>query len=124
MSMIRLPLLAAVVVTATFTSSARAGQPEVLAAQGPAIREGDPEVTASGGDQHRHQTYSIGPVLGYQLFIRRGLHAHLYLRYWPNVATSLEGNEITVAGPNGPVGHRAHDFKLFTNVSIGWAFDG
>jgi hypothetical protein len=53
----------------------------------------------------------------------RGLHANFYLRYWPNVASTLDGDQLTLDGPNGPLLHKAHDFKLFANASIGWAFD-
>jgi hypothetical protein len=81
------------------------------------------EVSAPGGEEHRYQTYSIGPVIGYKFFIWRGLHANLYFRYWPNVATSLDNDEVTLSGAGGPVVHKAHDFKLFANASIGWAFD-
>ena len=62
-------------------------------------------------------------VLGYKLFIWRGLHANAYLRYWPNVATTLDDDRLVLDGPGGPIVHRAHDFKLFANVSLGWAFD-
>jgi|tagenome__1003787_1003787.scaffolds.fasta_scaffold20599075_1 hypothetical protein len=81
------------------------------------------EVTSPSGDQQRYQTYSIGPVLGYKLFIWRGLHANFYLRYWPNVATSLTDDQVVLAGTNGPIVHHAHEFNVFANVSLGWAFD-
>jgi hypothetical protein len=81
------------------------------------------EVSTPTGDQRKYNTYSIGPVLGYKLFIWRGLHLNAYLRYWPNVATTLDDNQVTLQGPTGPVTHKAHDFGLFANVSVGWAFD-
>jgi len=81
------------------------------------------EVNAPGGPVSSYQTYSIGPVLGYKAFIYKGLYTDLYLRYWPNVASSLEDNKIALQGSDGTVIHNAHDFGVFANVSIGYAFD-
>jgi hypothetical protein len=81
------------------------------------------EVSTATGDGSKYSTYSIGPVLGYKLFIWRGLHLNAYLRYWPNVATSLDDNQVALQGPDGTITHKAHDFGLFGNVSLGWAFD-
>jgi len=78
-------------------------------------------VSDPSGDSASYQTYSVGPVLGYKLFVWRGLYANAFLRYWPNVATSLEDGKV-VLGPNGTV-HEAHSFDFFANVSLGWAFD-
>jgi hypothetical protein len=81
------------------------------------------EVSAPGGAVSSYQTYSIGPVLGYKAFIWKGLFADAYLRYWPNIATSLPDNKIALAGNDGAVSHGAHDFGVFANVSLGYAFD-
>jgi len=81
------------------------------------------EVNAPGGPVSSYQTYSIGPVLGYKLFIWKGIFANAYLRYWPNIATSLPDNKIALAGTDGTVTHSAHDFEVFGNVSVGYAFD-
>jgi hypothetical protein len=81
------------------------------------------EVSTPAQDEAGYLTYSIGPVVGYKLFIWRGLHANVYARYWPNVASSLENDEVTLEAGNGPVVHSAHSFDLFANVSLGWAFD-
>jgi hypothetical protein len=81
------------------------------------------EVSAPGGPVAGYQTYSVGPVLGYKLFVWKGLFANVYARYWPNVATSLDGNKIALAGTSGTVTHDAHDFGVFANVSIGYAID-
>jgi hypothetical protein len=81
------------------------------------------EVNAPGGPVSSYQTYSIGPVLGYKAFLYKGLYADLYLRYWPNVASSLEDNKIALQGSDGTVIHGAHDFGVFANVSIGYVFD-
>ena len=81
------------------------------------------EVNAPGGPAASYQTYSIGPVLGYKAFIWKGLFANGYARYWPNVASTLTDDKIALAGSAGSVTHNAHDFGVFANVSIGYAFD-
>ncbi len=81
------------------------------------------EVNAPAGPVSSYQTYSIGPVLGYKAFIWKGLYANGYARYWPNVASTLTRNEIALQGSEGTVTHHAHDYGLFANVSIGYAFD-
>jgi len=81
------------------------------------------DVNAPGGPIASYQTYSIGPVLGYKVFVWKGLYANAYARYWPNVASTLGDNKIALSGTKGTVSHAAHDFGLFANVSIGYAFD-
>lgn len=81
------------------------------------------EVSNEQGFESRYSTFSIGPVVGYKLFVWRGLYLDLYARYWPNVATTLNGNQVSYAGREGTSIHHAHEFGLFGNVSIGWAFD-
>ena len=81
------------------------------------------EVNAPAGPVTSYQTYSVGPVLGYKLFVYEGLFADVYARYWPNVASTLANNEVALRGANGTVEHSAHDFNVFANVSIGYAFD-
>jgi len=81
------------------------------------------EVSAPNGPTASYQTYSIGPVLGYKFFVWRGLHVNAYLRYWPNVASSLQGDKIALRSGATVVQHDAHDFGLFANVSVGYAFD-
>jgi hypothetical protein len=81
------------------------------------------EVNAPGGPVSTYQTYSIGPVLGYKFFVFKGVFVNAYLRYWPNIATSLPDNKIALAGTDGTVTHNAHDFEVFGNVSVGYAFD-
>jgi hypothetical protein len=80
------------------------------------------DVNAPGGRTSSYRTYSIGPVLGYKYYIWKGLYADAYGRYWPNVATSLDGGKIALDGNNGTVEHTAHDFGLFANVSVGYMF--
>jgi len=79
------------------------------------------EVNAPGGPVSSYHTLSVGPVLGYKLSIWKGLYANAFLRYWPNVATTLHGDQIALQG-NGTVTHTAHDFGSFANVAIGYTF--
>jgi hypothetical protein len=81
------------------------------------------EVSAPEGGSTAYQTYSIGPVLGYKFFVWRGLHVNAYLRYWPNVATSLDGGKVALQKGASTVTHEAHDLGVFANVSVGYAFD-
>jgi hypothetical protein len=81
------------------------------------------EVSAPNGPTASYQTYSIGPVLGYKFFVWRGLHVNAYLRYWPNVASSLDSNKIALRSGANVVQHDAHDFGFFANVSVGYAFN-
>jgi hypothetical protein len=81
------------------------------------------EVNAPGGATVGYQTYTVGPVLGYKFFAWRGLHANLYLRYWPTVATSLDEGRVELQGKNGTVTHDAHALDFFANVSLGYAFN-
>lgn len=80
-------------------------------------------VSAPGGPVSSYQTYSVGPVLGYKAFIWKGLYANGCARWWPNVASSLSDGKTTLDGNAGSVTHQAHDFGVFANVSIGYAFD-
>lgn len=81
------------------------------------------EVNAPNGPVASYQTYSIGPVLGYKAFIWKGFYADAYLRYWPNIASSLTDGKTTLQGSDGTVTHSAHDLGVFANASLGYAFD-
>ena len=81
------------------------------------------EVNAPGGSAASYQTYSVGPVLGYKAFIWKGLYANGYLRYWPNVGSTLTHNQIALQGDAGTITHNAHDFGVFANAALGYAFD-
>jgi hypothetical protein len=81
------------------------------------------DVNAPGGAVASYQTYSIGPVLGYKLYVYKGFYLNAYGRYWPNVASTLSGNEIALHGTGGTVEHSAHDFGLFANLAVGGTFD-
>jgi hypothetical protein len=80
------------------------------------------DVNAPGGPVSSYDTYSIGPVVGYKLFLLKGLYVNAYGRYWPTVATSMADNRIALQGTNGTVTHTAHDWGLFANVALGYEF--
>lgn len=77
-------------------------------------------VERPGGERAEYTTASIGPVIGWRYFIWRGLHANVYLRYWPNVWSSLDDDTHTFSDGEE---HAAKDLQFFANISIGWAFD-
>jgi len=81
------------------------------------------EVNAPNGPTQSYQTYSIGPVIGYKFFVYRGFHVNAYVRYWPNVASSLDDGKVALRSGARTVPHDAHDFGFFANVSVGYAFD-
>jgi hypothetical protein len=62
-------------------------------------------------------------VRGYKAFSYKGLYTDMYLRYRPNVASSLADIKIALQGSAGAVTDDARDFDVFANVSIGYAFD-
>lgn len=78
------------------------------------------DVQRPTGEAFNYTTVSIGPVIGWRYFIWRGLHANVYLRYWPNVWSSLD--EDTHSFEDGET-HAAKDLGVFGNVSLGWVFD-
>jgi hypothetical protein len=81
------------------------------------------EANLPGNPTSSYQTYSIGPVLGYKFFVWKGFHVNAYVRYWPNVATSLPGDKVALRNGGRSVTEDAHDWGLFANVSLGYAFD-
>ncbi|MFN3199695.1 MAG: hypothetical protein ACE366_14915 [Bradymonadia bacterium] len=78
------------------------------------------EIDHPGGESLSYTTVSIGPVLAWRYFIWDGLHTNIYLRYWPNIWSSLDDDKHTF--DTGEV-HEAKDFGVFANVSLGWAFN-
>lgn len=81
------------------------------------------EARAPGGPTASYETYSVGLVLGYRFFVWRALHLNAYVRYWPTLASSLDHDRVTLSSPLGPVQHRAHDFGVYPNLALGYAFD-
>jgi hypothetical protein len=58
---------------------------------------------APGGPVSSYETYSVGPVLGYELFIFKGLYANAYLRYWPQCRHVACQQSDRAWGTNGRV---------------------
>ena len=79
------------------------------------------------GNDANHQvdytTFSVGPGVFYTLHIYKGLFLEPNVRFWPNVASTLKGNQAAIVQSDGSVyEHKAHDFGLFANMNIGWTF--
>jgi hypothetical protein len=71
------------------------------------------------GDSVSYTTTSVGAELGFRFFAWRGFFVQPVLRYWPNVHDTLRADRANLAG----LGHRAKDLGVFTNITVGWAFD-
>lgn len=84
-------------------------------------KEHEYEVTHPGGEKINYFVQDLGvgayyfykPIDGSKLLIVPSL------RYWPQLASSLDAEGYTFN--NGDV-HKAHTFGLFTNVSVGLSF--
>jgi CRISPR/Cas system-associated protein Csm6 len=61
----------------------------------------------------------LGAYYFYKPFKQMNLVIVPSIRYWPTVKTSLSDDKFTFS--NGDE-HKAHEFGLFGNVSIGWSF--
>jgi hypothetical protein len=79
------------------------------------------QVTHPSGEEVTYTTQDLG--LGAYYFYKpfKGLNFVVIpsIRYWPTINTSLSDDRYTFR--NGDV-HKAHDFGLFANVSMGWSF--
>jgi len=79
------------------------------------------EVTHPSNERMSYTTQDLGigayyfyePLRNYSLIIVPSI------RYWPTINTSLDNDQYTFS--NGDV-HKAHEFGLFANVSVGWKF--
>jgi hypothetical protein len=80
------------------------------------------EVNAPDGPTSKYQTDSVGLMLGYRYFLTDKIFFNGYLHYWPNVSSTLDGNKVTLQGSNGSVEHKAHEFGIYPNISIGFLF--
>jgi len=72
------------------------------------------------GNDANHQvdytTFSVGPGVFYTLHIYKGLFLEPNVRFWPNVASTLKGNQAAIVQSDGSVyEHKAHDFGLFAD---------
>ena len=73
-----------------------------------------------GAESFAYTVYSAG-VGAYYFWTPLGDHLVIVpsLRFWPNVATTLDSGKLIFA--DGQT-HQAHDFGLFANISVGWRF--
>ncbi len=78
-------------------------------------------VTHPGGEHisYTTQDLGLGAYYFYKPFKRMNLVIVPSIRYWPTLNTSLNDDKHTFS--NGDE-HKAHEFGLFGNVSIGWSF--
>jgi hypothetical protein len=84
------------------------------------VKEHRYQVTHPDGGRVSYTTRSVGAGAYYRYrFAASGWLLEPSLRYWPNVYSTLRDDKHTF--PNGDV-HEAHDFGLFANVSLGFAF--
>ena len=82
------------------------------------------EVTsASGGEELRYTTFSIGPGAFYDLYLYKGLFLQPALRFWPTVADTLEEDTLP-SGDGARYSHSPHALGFFANVSLGYTFSG
>ncbi|MCU0674317.1 MAG: hypothetical protein MUE69_16150 [Myxococcota bacterium] len=83
------------------------------------------DVTASHAEGSLdYKTVTVGLELGYRLFLWRGLHVGLAVRYWPTVFASIDRDGVELADTgltHEPIAQGLEGF--FANVLIGWAFD-
>jgi hypothetical protein len=81
----------------------------------------------SGPDRNQrlsYTTFSIGPGLFYDLHLWRGLFLQPAVRWWPNVADTLdEGQAPAFTAADGTrYQPAARSFGFFVNASLGWNF--
>jgi hypothetical protein len=76
-----------------------------------------------GAHEASYTTFSIGPGVFYSFYLTKHLFLQPNLRFWPNVASTLDGNQITLQNCDGTsYQHQAHDFGFFGNVNLGFSF--
>ena len=81
------------------------------------------EVTTPRGESFAYTTFSIGPAINYHQPIYRSLGLDLTIRFWPNVASTLENDEREYTGNGGTRKvHASHDLGVFPNASLTYVF--
>lgn len=82
------------------------------------------EVTGSSpAAKASYTTFSVGPSVFYSVYVYKGLFLQPNIRFWPNVASTLAGNRVTLRQTDGSVyEHHAHAFGLFANMNLGYSF--
>lgn len=80
-------------------------------------------VTPPGTAPFAYTTFSIGPAINYHQPVYKGLGVDLTVRFWPNVATTLEDNQRAfVDAERERQVHKAHDLGVFPNASLTYTF--
>ena len=70
-----------------------------------------------------YTTFSVGPSVFYSIYVYKGLFLQPNVRFWPNIASTLAGNKVSLKQSDGSVyEHQAHAFGLFANVNLGYSF--
>ena len=82
------------------------------------------EVRANDGvNEVNYTTFSVGPGAFYSIYLGRHLFLEPNLRFWPNIASTLDNNRVTLRNCDGTsYEHHAHDFGFFGNVNLGYSF--
>jgi len=76
-----------------------------------------------GATEVSYTTFSIGPGVFYSIYLTKGLFLQPNLRFWPNVASTLENNRTLLSRCDGTsYEHEAHDFSFFGNINLGYSF--
>jgi hypothetical protein len=76
-----------------------------------------------GADTVNYTTFSIGPGAFYAIYLTKGLFLQPNVRFWPNVASTLDDNRVMLQRCDGTsYEHQAHDFGFFGNVNLGYSF--
>ncbi len=82
------------------------------------------EVRASeGASTVNYTTFSIGPGAFYSIYLFKGLFLQPNVRFWPNVASTLDADRVLLQRCDGTnYEHQAHDFGFFANMNLGYSF--
>ncbi|HHP7237807.1 hypothetical protein [Longibacter sp.] len=81
------------------------------------------DVTTPRGESFSYTTFSIGPAINYHQPIYRGLGLDLTIRFWPNVASTLDNDEREYTGDGGTRKiHASHELGVFPNASLTYVF--
>jgi len=78
---------------------------------------------AEGATAVSYTTFSIGPGVFYSVYLTKHVFLEPNLRFWPNVASTLEDGRVLLDACDGTsYQHHAHDFGFFGNVNLGYSF--
>lgn len=80
-------------------------------------------VTPPGNKPFAYTTFSVGPAINYHQPVYNGLGLDLTVRFWPNVATTLNDDRRAFVDSEGKrQTHKAHDLGVFPNASLTYTF--